>query len=69
MGSIEIGGEAAQVPKPGEVLEFLDGAGTIEYRIVKKGRLGAQAKALRITIFDPGVVIYLGWADNNVWFR
>ena len=69
VGSIEVGGETIAVPKPGEVASFLNGAGTIEYRVLKKGKLGAQAKALKVTIFDPGVVIYLGWADNNIWFN
>jgi len=69
VGSIEVGGEAVPVPKPGEVTEILNGGGTIEYRKVQKGKLGAQAKALKITIFDPGVVIYLGWADNHIWFN
>jgi len=69
VGSIEVGGEAIPVPRPGEVTEILNGAGTIEYRIVEKGKLGSQAKALRITIFDPGVIIYLGWADNHIWFN
>jgi len=69
VGSIEVGGETIPVPKPGDVASILNGAGTIEYRILKKGKLGAQAKALKVTIFDPGVVIYLGWADNNIWFN
>ena len=69
VGSIEVGGETIPVPKPGEVASILNGAGTIEFRILKKGKLGAQAKALKVTIFDPGVVIYLGWADNNIWFN
>jgi len=69
VGSINIGGQNVAVPAPGEVLEFLNGAGTIEYRIVKKGKLGAKAQAVRITLFEQNVVIYLGWVDNNAWFR
>lgn len=69
IGSITINGESVAVPKPGAVLDLPNGLGTIEYRIVKRGKLGAQVKALRITIFgEQAVQAYFGWATNNVWY-
>ena len=67
LGELIIGGESVAIPAPGEVLELPNGIGTLETGVVDKGKLGATAQAVRITLFDENVVILLGWADNNLW--
>jgi len=69
LGELIIGGDSVAVPAPGEVLELTNGIGTIETGLVDKGKLGATAQAVRISLFEENVVILLGWADNNIWNR
>jgi len=71
VGGFTIDGVSHTLPKPGSVLTIKNGAGqaagTVETRIVERGRLGAHLRALRVTLFEKNIVIYLGWAFNSVW--
>jgi len=67
LAELILNGESVAVPGPGEVLELPNGIGTVETNVIKKGKLGAKAQAVRITLFEQNVVILLGWADNNLW--
>ncbi len=71
VGGFTVDGKPTALPKPGQVLTLKNGsgqaAGTVETRIVERGRLGAHLQALRVTLFQKNIVIYLGWAYNSVW--
>jgi len=69
LGELIIGGESVAVPAPGEVLELPNGIGTIETGVIRKGQFGAQAQAVRVTLFEQNVEILFGWVDNNVWSK
>lgn len=71
LGELIIGGKSVAIPAPGDPVEILDATGllvgTVEVRAVKKGKFGATAQAVRVTLFNENVELLLGWADNNIW--
>jgi hypothetical protein len=71
VGGFTVNGTQHALPKPGQVLVLKNGAdqaaATVETRIVDRGTLGAHVQAVRVTLLQKNIVIYLGWAYNSVW--
>lgn len=67
LGALIIGGKSVKVPAPGTVLNLPNGIGTLETGVVRIGKFGAKAQAVRVTLFEENVEIMFGWVDNHIW--
>jgi len=73
VGGFTVDLDPLALPLPGEVLVLQNSLGrdavTVETRIVDRGKLGARVQALKVTLLEKNIVVYLGWANNAVWPR
>lgn len=67
VGSITVGGQAVEVPAPGQVVELPNGSGEIQRQLVDTGYRGSQVIALRIKLYSEAVVIDLARTAGRIY--
>jgi hypothetical protein len=68
LAKITLNGHEIALPRPGQQLDLGDG-NFLEYRVVKQTRLGAEVKALRLTLpglIPGGSILEVGWAGGHI---
>ena len=68
LARITLNGEEIALPKPGQQVDLGDG-NILEYSIVKQNWMGAEVKALRLTLpglIPGGSILEVGWAGGHI---